>query len=83
MATDALSTVAATRQKETDMATSAPTKDLERVQAERTRAAWELYRESLRDLRGADYEQAERARWDELRRELRAIERDLAAPASS
>jgi DNA-binding GntR family transcriptional regulator len=63
------------------MATSAPTTDLERVQAERTRAAWEHYRDSLRDLSGRDYDDAERACWDELRRELRAIERDLAAPA--
>ena len=65
------------------MATSAPTTNLERVQAERTRAAWEHYRESLRGLEGAEYEQAERASWDELRRELRLIERDLAAPAHS
>lgn len=63
--------------------TSAPTTDLERVQAERTRIAWEQYRESLRELHGEEYEAAERSCWDELRRELRRIERDLAAPASS
>lgn len=65
------------------MATSAPTKDLERVQAERTRIAWEQYAERLRGLEGAEYEQTERASWDELRRELRRIERDLAAPGQS
>jgi hypothetical protein len=65
------------------MATAAPTKDLERVQAERTRLAWEQYRESLRGLEGIEYEAVEPASWDELRRELRRIERDLAAPAQS
>jgi hypothetical protein len=65
------------------MATSAPTTDLERVQAEQTRVAWEQYRQSLRGLEGAEYEEAERASWDELRRELRRIERDLAGPAAS
>jgi hypothetical protein len=65
------------------MATSAPTKDLERVQAEQTRIAWEQYAESLRGLEGPEYEEAERISWDELRRELSRIGRDLAAPAQS
>ena len=34
------------------------------------REAWEAYRESLRDLEGSDYEEAERASWERLQRAL-------------
>jgi hypothetical protein len=34
------------------------------------REAWEAYRESLRDLEGSEYEEAERASWERLQRAL-------------
>jgi hypothetical protein len=43
------------------------------------RAAWDAYRDSLRDLEGSDYEEAERVSWERLQRallELRAMESD-------
>jgi hypothetical protein len=48
---------------------------------ERTREAWERYTESLRDLAGRDYEEAEGESWDRLQRRLRELddERALAA----
>jgi outer membrane protein assembly factor BamD (BamD/ComL family) len=50
---------------------------------ERTREAWALYSESLRDLQGSDYEEAERESWDRLQRELEELagERALVAGA--
>jgi hypothetical protein len=38
--------------------------------AELEREAWTEYRESLRDLEGRDYEEAEAASWEELQRIL-------------
>ena len=51
--------------------------------AELEREAWTDYRESLRDLQGRDYEEAEAASWDELQRTLAdvAAERAEADPA--
>jgi outer membrane protein assembly factor BamD (BamD/ComL family) len=48
---------------------------------ERTREAWSLYSESLRDLQGQDYEEAERESWGRLQKELEGLtaERALAA----
>ncbi len=43
------------------------------------REAWEAYRESLRDLEGAEYEETERASWARLETTLR----DLHAAAQS
>ena len=40
----------------------------------RERAAWETYQESLRDLQGKDYEEAEDQSWDRLQRKLRQLE---------
>ena len=37
--------------------------------------AWRSYRESLRDLRGEEYERVEAESWDELQRELRRLAR--------
>ena len=37
------------------------------------REAWEAYRESLRDLDGADYEETERASWARLQGALRDL----------
>jgi hypothetical protein len=47
----------------------------------REREAWETYQESLRDLQGRDYEDAEDQSWDRLQKRLRALdeERQLVA----
>ncbi len=36
----------------------------------RVQAAWDSYRDDLRDLEGAAYEQAEKAAWDRLQADL-------------
>jgi hypothetical protein len=59
------------------MTTSATRQGTQRTIAERE--AWEAYRESLRDLEGADYEEAERISWERLQGTLR----ELSAAASS
>ena len=63
--------------KEQDM-TSAPTRhDTDRTTAERE--AWDAYRDSLRDLEGAAYEEVEHAAWERLQEtllDLRASEPD-------
>jgi hypothetical protein len=59
------------------MTTSATRQGTDRTIAERE--AWEAYRESLRDLEGADYEEAERISWARLQGTLR----ELSAPASA
>ena len=53
------------------MTTSATRQGLERTIAERE--AWKTYRESLRDLAGADYEEAERISWARLQETLREL----------
>ena len=47
----------------------------------REREAWETYQQSLRDLQGKDYEEAEDQSWDRLQKRLRALdeERQLVA----
>ena len=47
----------------------------------REREAWETYQESLRDLQGRDYEEAEDQSWDRLQKRLRVLdeERQLVA----
>jgi hypothetical protein len=40
----------------------------------RERAAWASYNESLRELRGRDYEDAEDRSWDRLQKALRQLE---------
>jgi hypothetical protein len=40
-----------------------------------TRRAWDAYRERLRELSGADYEDTEQEAWVELQGELRRLER--------
>ena len=40
---------------------------------ERTRQAWAAYNESLRDLEGKDYEEAEDESWDRLQERLRQL----------
>ena len=46
------------------MSTTAPRRETARPSAERE--AWERYRDSLRDLRGREYEDAERESWQQL-----------------
>ncbi len=53
------------------MTTSATRQGTDRTIAERE--AWEAYRESLRDLAGADYEEAERISWARLQETLREL----------
>ena len=59
------------------MTTSATRQWTDRTIAERE--AWDAYRESLRDLEGADYEEAERISWARLQGTLR----DLSAAATA
>ena len=40
-----------------------------------TRRAWAAYSDRLRELTGAEYEQAERESWEELQGELRSLDR--------
>ena len=50
---------------------------LRELDADTTRA-WGEYSERLRDLTGADYEQAEHESWEQLQAELRELERERA-----
>jgi hypothetical protein len=54
------------------MTTTAPRHDAPGTD-ERTRVAWTVYRDSLRDLQGRDYDDAEGEAWEALQRELRSI----------
>jgi hypothetical protein len=45
---------------------------------ERTARAWSAYHESLRDLDGQEYNEAESRCWDRLQRKLREVERQRA-----
>ena len=40
----------------------------------RTRQAWAAYNESLRDLQGREYEDAEDQSWDRLQKRLRELD---------
>jgi hypothetical protein len=53
------------------MTTSATRQGTDRTIAERE--AWQAYRDSLRDLDGADYEEAERDSWARLQGALREL----------
>jgi hypothetical protein len=53
--------------------TASRSQETERQVAEQE--AWAAYRESLRDLAGQDYEEAERASWERLQRVLRDLGR--------
>ena len=53
------------------MTTSATRQGTQRIIAERE--AWQAYRDSLRDLEGADYEEAERISWARLQETLREL----------
>jgi hypothetical protein len=45
---------------------------------ERTRQAWSAYNESLRDLQGRDYENAEDESWGRLQKRLKQLEDERA-----
>ena len=49
---------------------------------ERTRRAWTAYRESLRDLSGRDYDQAEDRSWARLQSKLKELDDERAALAA-
>lgn len=55
------------QESELSMGTIAPQ---DPIVAERTRAAWERYAATLRDLSGAEYEAAEGEAWERLQDEL-------------
>ena len=61
------------------MTASAPHQETAADTAARTREAWDAYRDSLRELTGRAYEDAEHASWDELQRRLRQIGEEPAA----
>lgn len=42
---------------------------------ERTSSAWTAYRDSLRELTGHEYDEAETRSWERLQRKLRQLER--------
>jgi hypothetical protein len=45
---------------------------------ERRTRAWGAYRDSLRELQGRDYDDAERRSWDRLQRKLKELEEQRA-----
>lgn len=45
---------------------------------ERTREAWTAYNDSLRDLRGRDYEEAEDQSWNRLQTRLKQLDDERA-----
>jgi len=45
---------------------------------ERRTRAWVAYRDSLRELQGRDYEDAERRSWDRLQRKLKELDEQRA-----
>jgi hypothetical protein len=53
----------------------APDSDKLRELDNDTRRAWNAYSERLRELRGEEYELAERESWAKLQSELRRVER--------
>ena len=60
---------------------SAPRRDESRLNEldERTQLAWTAYRDSLRDLSGRDYDEAEHRSWDRLQRKLAQVEDERTA----
>jgi hypothetical protein len=63
------------------MTTAAPRPDhalTEQELDERTLDAWTAYRESLRELTGSDYDEAEHTSWERLQGELRELDEQRA-----
>jgi hypothetical protein len=66
-----------TRGRERSMTTAAPRNEIPATLEEldeRTQDAWAVYSDSLRDLTGRDYDEAETDAWDHLQRQLRELE---------
>ena len=61
------------------MTISAPRREENAKLDERTRRAWGAYRDSLRDLSGRDYDEAEGRSWARLQRKLKELEGERAA----
>jgi ppGpp synthetase/RelA/SpoT-type nucleotidyltranferase len=57
----------------TTFTTAEQARKLAEIQA-RTKQAWATYSESLRELDGRDYEDAEGESWDRLQRRLRQLD---------
>ena len=60
--------------------TYAPQQHLDAELAARTREAWTQYRESLRELEGRDYEDAEKVSWARLQAALGELAGELPTP---
>ena len=60
---------------------SAPRRDESKLSEldERTHRAWKAYRDSLRDLSGRDYDEAEHRSWERLQRKLAQVEDERTA----
>jgi uncharacterized protein YecT (DUF1311 family) len=60
---------------------SAPRRDESKMDEldERTQRAWTAYRDSLRDLSGSDYDEAEHRQWERLQRKLAEVEDERTA----
>jgi hypothetical protein len=65
----------------TDVTTTAPQPKIS--PDPRVQAAWENYREDLRDLGGSDYERAEAEAWERLQAELFTLTDEAASEHSS
>lgn len=65
----------------TDVTTSAP--QPKTTPDPRAQAAWENYREDLRELEGSDYELAEAQAWERLQAELFTLTEEAASEHSS
>ena len=66
-----------TRGRERSMTTAAPRNEIPATLEEldeRTQDAWMVYSDTLRDLTGRDYDEAESDAWDHLQRRLRELE---------
>jgi hypothetical protein len=50
---------------------------------EATRRAWDTYRDSLRDLEGAAYDEEERRSWERLQRELEKLAEETGLSSDS
>jgi len=62
------------RGRERSMTTAAPRNETLEELDERTQDAWAVYSDSLRDLTGRAYDEAEPEAWDHLQRRLRELE---------
>ena len=62
------------RGRERSMTTAAPRNETLEDLDERTQDAWAVYSDSLRDLTGRAYDEAESDAWDHLQRRLRELE---------